>query len=511
MAILRSVQFPTSRIFRFLSLATIAATVSLAGSIFSLTSSEWKVEGVPIAFWAWRNEAPRQRDVTDAVDKARARTLFLRAGQIDWQDGEIKRIRPVHGHLPTGIELHLVYNATRALLTKLDQADENVLATTIVKAFNQDIERARRERVHIAGLQLDIDMPTRLLGRYKKLLAATRKSLEPGIQLSITGLPAWMESSELKATLKEVNFWIPQFYGSELPERLDQMVPISSTDDITHFVKQARDLDENFYAGLAAYSWSTLYSASGSLISLRGDLDLATIAADSNLELVDQRRFGTTSTNEWRYTFRARTDGVTGGLIMRSGEHLVIDVPNSNSLQAAAKVVRELAGKRLKGICIFRLPSPDDPATLSVEQVGTALNDQEPAPRFNVRITRQRSSPGTWILELANVGTASVQAQTLNIDLQLTPGSIETVRSPSGTSVQTLCTDNDHLAPCSELRASVLRIRIPFLEPGQLTTTSIGLKADPPTTIPAALTLKTNADQTYEFTYQLVTDDGLTP
>ena len=102
MAILRSVQFPTSRIFRFLSLATIAVTVSLAGSIFSLTSSEWKVEGVPIAFWAWRNEAPRQRDVTAAVDKARARTLFLRAGQIDWQDGEIKRIRPVNGPLPAG-------------------------------------------------------------------------------------------------------------------------------------------------------------------------------------------------------------------------------------------------------------------------------------------------------------------------------------------------------------------------------------------------------------------------
>ena len=178
MAILRSVQFPTSWIFRFLSLATIAVTVSLAGSIFSLTSSEWKVEGVPIAFWAWRNEAPRQRDVTAAVDKARARTLFLRAGQIDWQDGEIKRIRPVNGPLPTG-----------------------------------------------------------------KLLAATRKSLEPGIQLSITGLPAWMESSELKTTLKEVNFWIPQLYGSELPGRFDQMVPISSTDDITHFVKQARALE----------------------------------------------------------------------------------------------------------------------------------------------------------------------------------------------------------------------------------------------------------------------------
>ena len=243
MAILRSVQFPTSWIFRFLSLATIAVAVSLAGSIFSLTSSEWKVEGVPIAFWAWRNEAPRQRDVTAAVDKARARTLFLRAGQIDWQDGEIKRIRPVNGPLPAGIELHLVYNATRSLLTKLDQVDENVLATTIVKAFNQDVERARRERVHIAGIQLDIDMPTRLLGRYKKLLAATRKSLEPGIQLSITGLPAWMEASELKTTLKEVNFWIPQLYGSELPGRFDQMVPISSTDDITHFVKQARALE----------------------------------------------------------------------------------------------------------------------------------------------------------------------------------------------------------------------------------------------------------------------------
>ena len=137
MAILHSIQFPTSRTFQFLALAAIVATLSLVASIFSHTSSVWLVEDVPIAFWAWRNEAPSQRDIAAAVYKSRARILFLRAGQMDWQNGELQRIRPVHGPLPTGIELHLDYNATRSLLTNLDQIDENALATTIVKAFNR--------------------------------------------------------------------------------------------------------------------------------------------------------------------------------------------------------------------------------------------------------------------------------------------------------------------------------------------------------------------------------------
>src|SRR6185369_743322 len=153
-----------------------------------------------------------------------------------------------------------------------------------------------------------------------------------------------------------------------------QMVAISSAESITYFVNKARQLDRPFYAGLAAYSVALLYNASGSLISLRGDMNPAVIVADPNLEMIDQRSFGSA---ERRYAFRARANGVTDGLNMRAGDVLVIDLPSSETLRVAAGIVRKLAGRKLMGICVFRLPAKDDPAALNIEQVTDALNDRD--------------------------------------------------------------------------------------------------------------------------------------
>ena len=115
-------------------------------------------------------------------------------------------------------------------------------------------------------------------------------------------------------------------------------------------------------------------------------MDPATLAADSNLELIEQRPFplpaqfvtsanGAGASGEWRYVYRARADGVTDGLAMHAGDLLVVDVPSAESLRLSARIVRELAGEKLLGICVFRLPAGGDPATLNVAQVATALAD----------------------------------------------------------------------------------------------------------------------------------------
>jgi|SRR5882724_928699 len=241
----------------FISIALMAVAIGI--SSFTRKPRPWPVSQVPVAFWVWRNQAPADADVREAINQAHARLLFLRAGQIDFQEGKLRRIRPVKGNPPRGIDLHLVYNATRSLLAQLENVDEKTLATTINEAFHEDAQRADEEHARVVGLQIDIDVPTRLLGRYRKTLSALRARLKPGVQLSITGLPTWMESTELKSTLAQVDFWIPQFYGAEIPERSDQLIPISAQENVSRFVSRARDLDKPFYAGLAAFSW-TLFS-----------------------------------------------------------------------------------------------------------------------------------------------------------------------------------------------------------------------------------------------------------
>ena len=226
------------------AIALMAAAVTIAN--FHRKPRPWQIHEVPIAFWAWHNQSPTEKAVRAAIEATHARALFLRAGQIDYQDKKLRRIRAVTGSLPTGIDLHLVYNGTRSLLTQLETVNEDELASTIAVAFHEDLSRAELERARIIGLQIDIDVPTRLLLSYEKTLRALRRQLQPGKQLSITGLPTWMQSSRLPSTLAQVDFWIPQFYGAEIPERVDQIIPISSPQALERFLESARALNKPF-------------------------------------------------------------------------------------------------------------------------------------------------------------------------------------------------------------------------------------------------------------------------
>src|SRR6185295_17279679 len=135
---MRSVfRLPTSRLARLVYASVILVAVSLV-SIFHAKPRVWAVDEVPVAFWAWRTQSPDQLDIQAAVEKAKAQVLFLRAGQIDYQDGQLRRIRPLAGSLPKGIKVHLVYNATRAVLEQLESIDPQTLAAEIADAYRED-------------------------------------------------------------------------------------------------------------------------------------------------------------------------------------------------------------------------------------------------------------------------------------------------------------------------------------------------------------------------------------
>lgn len=493
--------------------------VAFGISSFARKPRAWPVTEVPIVFWAWRNQTPTDADVREAINKVHARSIFLRAGQIDYQEGKLRRIRPVTGPLPKGIALHLVYNATRTLLAQLESVDENALAETISSAYQADTERATQEHASVVGVQIDIDVPTRLLGRYRKTLSALRDRLKPGVQLSITGLPTWMDSSELTATLAQVDFWIPQLYGAEIPERSDQLIPISAPETVSRFVSRAREFNKPFYAGLAAYSWSLLYSQTGSLISLRGDMDPAIIASDPNLELIDQRPFAVSAINsvtrgaaknsEWRYMYRARADGVTDDLVMHPGDVLVVDVPSAESLRLSAQVVRNLAGKKLLGICVFRLPTAEDPATLTVGQIASALADLDSVTDVEVRLRPEPQAPPgqqttqrKWILEVRNAGTASAIVGGLKIDLRINPGTVDSVTPQGSGSIEFLCAAAGggnliDLEPCSQRRAQVIRFKPRTLIPGQTVRARLGMNLDSPRVVPVLIEMQTDAGETH--------------
>ena len=541
MSFAQSLRLRKARNAKLLGIAVVLLIATAVNLSLQRKPRAWPAAETPVAFWAWRNQTPSEVDVRNALANVKPRAIFLRAGQIDLQEGTPRRIRAVTGALPREVDLHLVYNATRSLLAQLDRTDESALADAINAAYRADTERAAREHARVVGLQIDIDVPTRLLSRYAKILRALRAQLKPGTQLSITGLPTWMESTELRQTLAAVDFWIPQLYGAEIPERLDQLVPISAADNVARFVSRARNFDKPFYAGLAAYSYTLLHNSSGSLISLRGDMDPAELATDSNLELIDQRPFPLpsqfmTSTrgaagSEWRYVYRARADGVTDDLTLHAGDVLVVDVPSAESLRLSARIVRELAGERLLGICVFRLPAGDDPATLNLAQVASALADLDSTADVAVRIrpdtpldtptpsARQSGDVGTsgvsgwppsWILEVKNLGTANAIVGTVQIDLQTTPGTIASLTPHGLASVDSLCaagglTDPQ---PCSRQRANVIRFKPRTLVAGQTVTARLALSPGSAAVIPVLIEMQTDNGKPYLLRRDVAVESG---
>src|SRR4051812_2377113 len=83
----------------------------------------WRPGEVPIAFWVWQTRAPDEADVRRAVGNTTARSLFVHAGQIGREGERLCRDEPLEGTFPTGVDLHLVYNADERLLATLDSID----------------------------------------------------------------------------------------------------------------------------------------------------------------------------------------------------------------------------------------------------------------------------------------------------------------------------------------------------------------------------------------------------
>jgi hypothetical protein len=215
-----------------LLLSAMSFALCLWGNHYFRQPRVLAVSEVPIAFWAWRTNAPSEAEINKAFAATNAQTLFLRAGQFDLAKGALQRIRPVSGPLPASVELHLVYNATRPFLRGWEQLEPSTIAASVADTFRADLVRASNDHARVVGLQLDFDAPTRLLPQYATTLQRLRELLPPNIKLSITGLPTWANSSDLKAMLATVDFWIPQCYGTTIPTHVNQRIPISSPTDV---------------------------------------------------------------------------------------------------------------------------------------------------------------------------------------------------------------------------------------------------------------------------------------
>jgi hypothetical protein len=458
--------------FRYLKRILVLAGVVLAAVAVSLHEPSKPraiaVGEVPVAFWSWRTRVPSQAELEESFAPTHAKKLFLRAGQFEVENNGVHRIRPVTGTLPPRVETHLVYNATRKFLREFELLDIPPTAKSIADAYREDLKRANDDLANINGVQLDFDIPTRLLPNYALLLESLRQTLPRDTQISITGLPSWTASDDINLVLAQVDFWIPQFYGGDLPTHASERMPIASPADVGRSTARVRQLGKPFYAGLSAYGYGILYGKDGSLIELRGNIDPPTAARHSDLELIERRSFDEKGgPSEMRYEYRAKRELVINGLTVRSGETLMLDITNSAVLRAEAKAVRDNAGNLLLCICMFRLPTAEDRMILTPVEIAAALADSDTKPSTSVSI--ETVGDRRLSIRAKNTGTASsmVGGDAVTIDIDLPAGGIASISDLAGfASFGTFCWNRENLEPCSIGSARLLRLNAASWRPG---------------------------------------------
>ena len=195
---------------------------------------------------------------------------------------------------------------------------------------------------------------------------------------------------------------------------------------------------------------------------------------------------------------------------MRAGDVLVIDLPTTESLRIAARITRKLAGKRLLGICVFRLPDYE-PATLNVNQVSDALKDQDSHAVIWVSLKRQLQFNDTrlFILTCKNGGSVSPIIGSLQVDLIVPAGSFEGIRSRPGVSIQPLCAAANGPQPCSERRADILRVTVDYLAPANTFGVTLLLNRELPQTTRVSVAMQTETGQAYSAQYEIFIEAGV--
>lgn len=125
------------------------------------------------AFFLWAGVKP-------PADLAKARTVYLLAGEVRAREARFVPLRDVPRLPPSGPELWMVVRVERLDWSEALQA--RVLS---------DLDRWRAAGNRVVGLQIDFDAHTRGLDDYRVFLSDLRRRLPRGYRLSITGLMDW--------------------------------------------------------------------------------------------------------------------------------------------------------------------------------------------------------------------------------------------------------------------------------------------------------------------------------
>ncbi|WP_437181044.1 DUF3142 domain-containing protein [Pseudomonas peradeniyensis] len=205
-----------------------------------------------------------------------------------------------------------------------------------------------------SGLEIDHDSGSARLPGYTEFLLKLREQLPPGLKLSITALPAWLDSPHLPALLQVVDSSVLQVHAVSDPRR-GLFDPLQAK---AWAERWSRVSDRPFYLALPAYGVALLPDTGGAPV----------VESETPLNRPGERR------------------------------ELLAD---PQQLADLGRQLRDKPPARLAGLIWFRLPLPGDRRAWSLATLKAVARGDALASQWRVELSGQ---PGLYDISLVNAG-----------------------------------------------------------------------------------------------------------
>ncbi len=214
-------------------------------------------------------------------------------------------------------------------------------------------------RIHLAGLEIDHDCATARLPAYAHFLAQLRRRLPPSDRLTVTALPAWLDSPALDAVLAQVDQAVLQVHAVQSPR-----LGLFDADRAASWMQAfARHTHGPWRVALPTYGTRVVWDRSGHMLALESEQPSLTPGDGASELLADPA-----------------------------------------AMEAFVKRIERQAPPQLAGIVWFRLPTERDARAWSLGTWLAVLRQLPLEARVNA-VARASREPDLYDLLLANTGS----------------------------------------------------------------------------------------------------------
>ena len=323
-------------------------------------------------FWVWGEPLGIAGNTLDVI--------FFHTGIIEQESfgnpAIWNTVAKIPDNLPKAQNYYAVFRHNRQLVP-----DDGAISA-LAKSFANLQKEAQKRKLNLAGIQLDIDSPTKSLDQYAKFLRQLRKELPSGTKISITALLDWFrDGTDIGDVIEQVDEYVPQFYDLVNPTMFTERDgAIAARINAPKWAPKFNRFKKPYRIGISTFGRSRLVKKlvqqadpSERLypsVTLVGDLTPLDIAVHPEFRLETTHN----EAGETVVTYRAARKTKVGYQDFDPGDAVQFILPTPESIQASVESAKQMQGY-MAGVVFFRWPGPTETLVMQPGEVLLAAGD----------------------------------------------------------------------------------------------------------------------------------------